>query len=62
MQCAICKRLVACSGTFTSDMKFCQCKREPVFIEGWMTDMAEAGWRTDPVTGKVYNINDTKEA
>jgi hypothetical protein len=43
-------------------MKFCQCKREPVFIEGWMTDMAEAGWRTDPVTGKVYNINDTKEA
>ena len=32
----------------------------PIFIEGWMTEVAEAGWRTDPVTGKVYNINDTK--
>ena len=30
----------------------------PIFIEGWLTDMAEAGWRTDPETGKVFNIND----
>jgi len=29
-----------------------------LFLEGWMDNMTKAGWRTDPVTGKIYNIND----